>query len=466
MSAAPDSASEALPTHTKVFYGLGDHSINLALFSLLSIFPFFLTDVAGLAPAAAGLVPLIGRAVDAFTDPLMGRASDLTRWKAGRRRPYFLIGMLPFAAAYGALWSDFGSASNGTKLLLYAAIYILFTLGSTVLSVPYLALIPEMSSSYQERTSINTFRASGAILGAFVALTLQPLAEALGGGATGYASAGLIAGLYVLAPWPLVWRFTFERPSFQRPAEQGFLAAIGSLARHRAFLSLTLLFLLGRIAIDLASAMFLYYFAYWLGRAGDFKWTMGLFLASVVVALPAWLAISRHVDKRTIFLMGAASWIGSQIFLFSATPEWPRWLVFVGAAIGGAGYAAADMIPWSMLGEVVDEDELRSGERREGIYFGLFTFLRKLGGASAVALGLWVLGLSGFVAGQPQSETTLLTIRVLTAVAPGVMVVLAGLVALTYPITRARHAEILTELATKRARTAEEEARANDVALR
>jgi len=109
------------------------------------------------------------------------------------------------------------------------------------------------------------------------------------------------------------------------------------------------------------------------------------------------------------------------------------------------------MIPWSMLGEVVDEDELRSGERREGLYFGLFTFLRKLGGASAVAIALFVLDLSGYVANQPQSQATITTIRVLTAVVPAVFVALGAWVALGYPLSRARHTEILVALDARRA---------------
>jgi Na+/melibiose symporter-like transporter len=176
-----------------------------------------------------------------------------------------------------------------------------------------------------------------------------------------------------------------------------------------------------------------------------------LFLISVVAVSLKRLKISHHVDNRTIFPLGAVSWVGSQIFLLAATPEWPALWIYVGAAIGGVGYAAADMIPWSMLGEVVDEDELRCGERREGLYFGLFTFLRKLGGAIAVAIGLFVLDLSGFVANQEQSQTTLTTIRVLTAVVPAVFVVLGAWVARHYPLTRARHTEILDALAARRA---------------
>jgi sugar (glycoside-pentoside-hexuronide) transporter len=447
-----EGQDHVLPTRTKAVYGLGDLSVNLALASMLFIYPNFLTDVAGLAPALAGFVPLVGRFFDALSDPLMGRLSDRTKLRAGRRRPYFLIGMLPFGILYAALWSNPGTSSETASFVYYAAIYALFSLAMTVVSVPYLALIPEMSPSYQERTSINTYRAVAAIVGALLAATaLRPLALALGGGPDGFARAGLAAGIFIVLPWTFVFLVTAERPSFRRDTQQGFLEALKAVAKHPAYVRLTGLYLLGRIAIDLTSSMFIFYFTYYLGRPEDFGLTMLVFLSAVAFSLPGWLAISRRVDKRAIFLMGAASWIGSQAFLFLATPEWPRFWIFLGAAIGGVGYAAADMIPWSMLGEVVDEDELRSGERREGIYFGLFTFLRKLGGASAVALGFWALGFSGYVANEAQSAETVMTIRVLTAVVPGLFVALAGVVAFGYPIGRARHAEILAALSERRA---------------
>jgi sugar (glycoside-pentoside-hexuronide) transporter len=446
----PDGA--ALPFRTKAIYALGDHTVNLGLSAMLFLFPFFLTDVAMLLPTLAGAIPLIARGIDAFADPAMGRLSDATRWRAGRRRPFFLIGALPLGISFAALWAtpDFG---DWGRFAYYLLVYIVFALSTTVLSVPYLALIPEMATSYQERTSVNSYRAAGAILGTLLAVAvMRPLVQIFGGGESGWLLAGGVAGFWLAAPWPLVHRATFERPGFQREGHEPFLASIRSLAQHTAYVKLTGLFLLGRIAIDLTSTMFLFYFTYWLRRPDDFEPTLGIFLLAIVASLPMWLAISRHVEKRTLYVLGAASWIGSQLFLLAATPEWPRAWIFVGAAIGGVGYAAADMIPWSMLGEVVDEDELRTGERREGLYYGLFTFLRKLGGASAVFLALALLDLSGYVAKQPQTETTITTIRLLTALVPGVFVALGAWVALSYPLTRARHDEILGELAKRRPR--------------
>jgi glycoside/pentoside/hexuronide:cation symporter, GPH family len=444
-------ATERLPPRTKAVYALGDHTINLSLSSLSFFFPWFLTDVAGMRPWLAGLIPLLGRAVDAFTDPAMGRISDLTRWRAGRRRPYLLLGMLPFGAAYAALWWNVPAETESAKFAYYASAYVLYSIAVTVLAIPYLALIPEMTASYQERTSFNAYRAFAAISGTLLAVvTMRPLANVLGDGSQGFAAAGVVYGVWLVVPWILVYAVTFERPGYRRKSQVGFVAGVKLLARQHSYRRLTALFLLGRIAIDLTMAMMIYYFTYWIGRPGDFEITMGIFLVSVMIAFPAWLKVSAKMDKRSVFMWGASLWVLAQTCLVLAQPEWPRIVIFVVAALAGASYAAADMIPWSMLGEVVDEDELASGERREGVYFGFFTFLRKLGGASGVAIALFVLDVSGFVANQPQSEVTLWTIRLLTAALPGVFVLLAIFAARSYPLGRQRHAEILAELARRR----------------
>jgi GPH family glycoside/pentoside/hexuronide:cation symporter len=110
-----------------------------------------------------------------------------------------------------------------------------------------------------------------------------------------------------------------------------------------------------------------------------------------------------------------------------------------------------DLMPWSMLGEVVDEDDLITGERREGIYNGFFTFLRKLAGTLAVALALTLLGALGFVRGAEQNEATLTAIRFLTTVGPAFFLLLAVWLARGYPLTREAHAEITRQLVERSA---------------
>ena len=432
---------------TKLGFASGDHTLNAALSALTLFYLFFLTEVAGLRPALASLVLLLGRFVDAFTDPAMGRISDRTRWRLGRRRPYFLIGAIPFGLSVALLFQAVPVESQAVKFGFYVAAYVFHSLASTVLAVPYMALLPEMALGYQERTSLNTFRSAFAVLGTLlVAVAFRPLIQALGGGAVGFASAAAFLGIWVALPWLLVYRITWERPEFSGRAQIGFIEGAKQLVAHRAYRRLVGLYICARSASDLIGAMFLLYFMYWLRRPDDFKWAMGVLLCTVVLSLPVWLRVSRRIDKKTLFIFGACWWVGAQVFLLLAEPTWARWTIFAVAAAAGIGYAMADLMPWSMLGDVIDEDELNTGERREGIYAGSFTFLRKLGGATGVLVAGIVLDLAGHGRGPDGTEPALGAIRVLTAIVPALFLALGAWIARGYPISRRRHAEILGEL--------------------
>ncbi|MGD9762928.1 MAG: MFS transporter [Candidatus Binatia bacterium] len=436
---------------TKSVYALGDLTISTALASLALIYAsFFLTQVAGLRPALAGLVPLVGRIVDAVTDPLMGRISDRTRWRSGRRRPYFLIAALPFGLSFAALWLDLPAAGQAVRFAYYTGMYCVLALWMTVLAIPYLALLPEMATDYDERTSLNAYRNVGALLGVFVAIAMRPLAEASGGGAAGYATAAGAIGALLIAPWPLIYFFTFERPQFRRGAPVGVATGWRAVLRHRAFVQLMTAFLCGRIAMDLIGALLILYVSYWIGRSRDFEILMGCFLVAVIMALPVWLRLARGRDKAHVFIAGSVWWVLASSLLLVATPHWPVPALIAVAVLIGVGYAAVDVMPWAMLGEVIDEDDLTSGERREGLYSGIFTLLRKLAGALAVFLALGVLDLLGFRQGGTQSEGVRQAIRWMTALAPPLLLVLGAAVLWRYPLTRSAHAAIREQLASRR----------------
>lgn len=428
---------------TKVFYSLGDHTLNVSLSVLSLFYLFFLTEVAGLRPALASVVLLAGRTIDAFTDPLMGRLSDLTRSRFGRRRPYFLIGALPFGLAFAALFVVLPDGSESTRFVYYTVAYAFHTIASTVLSVPYMALLPEMALDYGERTSLSTYRSAASVFGTILAaVATKPAVDAFGGGAQGFLVVGCLYGAWLALPWVVVFLRTWERPEFQRESHTSFFAGLRLVVRHRAYRTLMALYLCSRIAMDVVGAMLIYYFTYWLGRPGDFEIAMGLLLGAAVVSLPLWLRMSGSADKRTLFIIGSCWWAFAQIFFVLATPAWPAWTILAFGAVAGVGYAVADLMPWSMLGDVVDADELRTNERREGIYAGFFTFLRKLAGASAVAVAGLALDLAGYQGGQQPSKTALEAIRWLTGAAPAAFILLGVVLARRYPISRARHAVI------------------------
>jgi len=450
------STTEAprLTKTTKSVYALGDHTVNLALSAASLLYLFFLTNVAGLRPALAAAIIWVARAVDAFTDPTMGRISDLTRIRGQRRRPYFLLGALPFGFFFALMWQVPEETSQSGLFVYYALVYIGVSLSMTCVSVPYLALIPEMATGYDERTSLNTYRGAAAVIGTLVAVSMKPLTAALGGDADSWGIVGAGVGIWLVLPWFAVYAVSFERPQFQRTNQIGFREGVRILARHRNYRILTGFYILARVAVDLLGAMFLYYFIVWLRREEDFAPTMALFLVLVVLCLPAWRKIAERQDKKIIFIIGCSWWIIVQMFILLGGPDWPRWAMFVVAGLAAIGYAVADLMPWAMLGDVIDEDELETGERREGMYVGFFMLIRKLGGATAVAaigLALDVSGYDGSLGGSEQPEAAVTTIRLLTGLVPAVFLAFAVKVAMGYSLTRDAHQQILDAI---QARTA------------
>ncbi len=446
-------AERRLSSAHKAVYSLGDHTVNLVLSAVSLLYFKFLMEHGGLSPFFAGLVVWVARIVDAFTDPGMGRLSDMTRWRAGRRRPYFLIGVLPFGLFFALMWLSVPFESESARFAYYASIYVCVSLAMTCISVPYLALIPEMATEYDDRTSLNTFRSVAAVVGTLVAVGMKPLADSMGGDSTAWTTTAALTAVWLIVPWFAVYAVSFERPLHSKSAPLGFLDGIRALAAHRNYRILATLYILARIAVDLIGAMLLLYFAYSIGREEDFAPTLALFLVIVILSLPVWLAVAKKRDKRTLFIAGTAWWSVIQIALFVADESWPRWILFAVPSLAAVGYAVAEMMPWAMLGDVIDEDELATGERREGMYVGFFTFLRKVGGATAVlAMGL-VLELSGFVGGldrSDQGEMALLSIRTLTSLVPMAALLLAIAFATQYPLTREAHAKTVSELARRR----------------
>jgi len=444
--------ADRIPFHVKLIYGSGDHSINVALVALAMIFPFYLTEVVGMRVGLAGLVPLVGRVADAISDVVMGRISDRTTWRAGRRRPYLLLGAVPFALSFAAIWAAPPFESDALEFAYYAGLYALTSLCMTVVAVPYQAILPELTDDYHERSSLATHRSIASILGTlFTLLVFRPLAEALGGDAGAWQIAGLVLAVWIVLPWWPIWRVTWERPAEARPhARLGTRAYFSLLYHNQSFRRLIGLFTLGRIAIDLPMALFLYYFTYVIGRPGDFEIVMGVFLVAVAGAMPAWLRFSWGRDKATVYRWGCVGWIFGLGCLFVNQPEWPFAFTVLATLLAGAGYSAADMIPWSMVADVADEDELVSGERREGLYVGVFMFLRKVAGAVGVAGAFLVLDVVGFRTGEVNDPSVVWTLRTLTALVPSLFVVLSALVAGGYLLGRARHRAILDGLASRR----------------
>ena len=178
-SAAKPVQSEKLSIWTKLAYGIGDFGNSVGPgTSILFWYLYFLTDIAKLNPALAGLAILLGKIWDAVNDPWIGMLSDRTRTRWGRRRPYLLFGAVPFGVTFALLWIVPPIQNQLILCLYFALMYMIFDTAFTMVGCPYVALTPELTLDHDERTSLVTYRMFVSIIaGLIIAVVLGEIAS-------------------------------------------------------------------------------------------------------------------------------------------------------------------------------------------------------------------------------------------------------------------------------------------------
>src|SRR5512145_28336 len=198
------SAVKPLPVWRKIAYGAGDSGFSLTSTALALLYLYFLVNVVGLDPAAAGIAIGIGRIWDAFNDIFIGTLSDRTRSRWGRRRPYLLFGAIPLGIAFVLMWLVPPLDQQTPLLIYYTAMYILFDTLFTLTNVPYIALTPEIAPTYDERTSLHSYRMAFSIgFGLIGAVSPLAIVDALAGSnptatdlQSAYAAMAALLGLF------------------------------------------------------------------------------------------------------------------------------------------------------------------------------------------------------------------------------------------------------------------------------
>jgi GPH family glycoside/pentoside/hexuronide:cation symporter len=230
--------------------------------------------------------------------------------------------------------------------------------------------------------------------------------------------------------------------------------------------------MLNWITFDLVALMLPFFLTYWVARGDRLakvnlfgesftleSAVLGLLLITAVVALPFWTWLARKLSKRVAYIIGMSFWAVVQLILFTAQPGQVDF-VLVLAVLAGISVSTAHVLPDAIFPDVIEWDELRTGRRHEGIYYGVKNFVRKLTGALAIFLALQVLGWFGYVSPDTgatvfqQSDSALAAMRFLTGPMGAVLLVSAIAVAWYYPLTRERHARIRALLERRRQRAA------------
>jgi GPH family glycoside/pentoside/hexuronide:cation symporter len=270
----------------------------------------------------------------------------------------------------------------------YTVAFILFDTIFTAVHVGYNALTPEMTPDYDERTSLNGYRMVFSIAGTLGAIIL---ATVLGWTITDprllYATVGVTLGLIAIVPPLVVFSVTRERPSEQLPVALPASEALRATLSNRPFWLVMGLYLLSWTTASILAAALVYYANYYLGVPEQANYFVLVAQGSAIVFIPLWVWVARRLDKRRAFILGTLSWIVVLGGIFALQPGQVT-PAYVLAALAGSGIAVAYVIPWSMVPDIIEHDELSTGQRREGSYYAFASFFQKL----ATGAALWAMG--------------------------------------------------------------------------
>lgn len=468
-ASSPTVVTKAFPRSIRLVYGLGEASNSIKSFTFGLFLLFFYTSVLGLPGTLVGLATSLGLVWDAAIDPLIGHASDRLRLPWGRRHPLMLAGALAMGLAFYAIFRPPPGLAQEALFAWLMGTSLLLRTANSLFMVPYHALGAELSRDYHERTAITGARAAFALLGTLVAAALSfavffpNTTPGIDPKFTpsGYATMALAFGLAMTAlGLATTWGTRAYRslaPTSRADDTIGFAASLWLALRHPPFLLLTLAASLFFLASVVNATVAIHYLTSYAGIT-DSRALSGFQLSFYVgglLGVGLWVRVARRADKRLVafittllvaMLMAAAYWLvgaGRPLGTGNLTA------LLVGNGLAGFFASALWALPASMIADVTDLDALVSGQRREGAFFGIYSFSQQTAASVAVFMsGFLVDRFAGLVPGQmEQTAQTIDRLAMLFGPLPAALVLVAALLFLSYPLTYRRVREIQAQLA-------------------
>lgn len=458
-------ARPALSLWKQVVYGAGEipNAIKTIGFGLFTL--YFYTTVIGLPGTLVGIASAIGVMWDAIIDPYIGYASDNAKFRFGRRHTFMLAGALTMGATFWAFFHPPAGLSTTGLFAWLLATSLLVRTATSLYGVPYFAFGAELSSDYQERTSITAVRGALGLLGTMAAASLSFVVffpdTTLGIdpklNRAGYSEMGLAlgAGMTLLAlvvtmttrRWPTDAAALPSGGATVQPPRSFFASFVRSFA-NRSFRLLFLSYSLVFLALVINSGLSIHYLTHYvrIEASAALSTLQAAFYVGALMGVGFWLWSSRRVEKHWVYflaLLCVAGVLLASLYLVGdgrVVGVGNVRALAIGHALGGFFGSVLWFIPGSMIADVADEDSLGTGQRREGSFFGLFYFGQQIAASVALlATGTLIERFAGLHAGQSEpSPVTVYRIAVLYGGLPAVLVLVAASLILGYSLTRSR----------------------------
>jgi len=446
-------AAPEVPLKTKLLYASGEVTASAKNTALNQFLLFFYADVVRLSPALVSAAIFLAKLWDAVTDPVMGYVSDTTRSRWGRRRPYVALSAVPVGVCFFLLFAPpVGTATTTFVYLL--VVYALLNTFFTMLATPYIAWGAELAQDYHERTTVVQIRSLFGVLGGvFGATAPVAIANRFADQRAGYAVMAATLGVVMAAAALLTAVGVTEhlRAPAVAPSVAHFVHGLRHTFRNRDFRIVFVTFCLMTVAASLGQAIQLIVVKYWLHMYDFFPIIALTFAVSFAGSFPFWLRLSQAIGKRHAMMAGLLA--GSVVplgWLVVQPGQRAAMLVFMVAAGVVTGSLTLVM---SSAADVVDFDELETGERREGAYFGIWTLGLKGMSALGILLSGALLQVVGYVPDQPQDPRAMWWLVLMVGPLQAAVHFLGLLMFRKFRFEASDVARVQAELATRRRRT-------------
>ncbi|WZL71880.1 glycoside-pentoside-hexuronide (GPH):cation symporter [Clostridiaceae bacterium 35-E11] len=455
-----DALNKKLSMGIKIGYSFGGTGDAIAYDFVVGFLLFFLTDLAGIGPKFAGTIILVAVLWDAITDPIIGAWSDRTKSPSGKRRPFLLGSAIPLGVTMMLLFTvvNFEGAAKNAYYIIMA---MMFWTAYTCFNIPFFSLGGSLTFNTAERTKLRGIAQFFNFIGVFCASALPTFLIGLFikkgySDAQSWQYAVIIISIIAIITILISWRTTRgqeivieENPG---EAKQSLIKDIWDIMKIKPYLFILLADLVFYMCYTIWTTSIMYYVQYHLGMGeteASFVYA-GIGISGMIIAL-ALGKIAVKFDKRSVFIVCLA--ISGAIMILAKFVEISTLRgAIIYSCLGNIGAAGYWTLIYTLLYDVTEVDEFKSGKRREGTLMAYFSFFGKLGGALAGQLTGFLLHLGNYdpALGLEQSQAALDTITSLFTIYPGIFALLCALSIVAYPITRKRYEALTENLQLKR----------------
>ncbi len=434
----------------KLGYAAGDMGISVSYFAVGFFFIFYLTDIVGMDPWLAGLAFFFGKLWDGVNDPLMGILSDRTRSKYGRKRVYILFGALPFALSFMLLWMIPLNSSVWVQFVFAVLSMMIYATAYTAVVVPYMAMVPVITSNYDERTQITGLRAIlstfGTLIGGGTAMMLSSFTTDIIGLRAITTGFGLFSLITLLIASRSIKGIEDIHPDETEIVRFSFSQYVNLVKEKNVYILLFLKYF-GAIATGSLSASLPFFAQHVLGNRGVSSIGLAIYVAISAVTIPVWSRFAQKYDKRILLLIGNSASAVVLLLVGLFVNEGDTTQFFLGCFFLGLFMSSYLFIPYSFVPDLVDYYENKTGERHESVFFGLWMTVHQLGISIAGLLLGAVLTFFGYASSSGSEVlSSVIGVRIIFGIIPGLFLFITALIAMKYGITREVYFDVRSKL--------------------